>query len=262
MPRPIVTLTTDFGLQDHFTGVMKGVILTIEPRVNIVDITHEIAKFDVMAAAFSIAETWRWFPKGTIHVIVVDPGVGSSRRPILAQAAGHYFIAPDNGLLSPIYAREKTRVRHIENRKLFLKPISRTFHGRDVFAPSAAHLAKGVPPSRFGKPIQDFVRIDFPSLRKTGKRTWSGIVLHADYFGNLITNLPVAEFENLATGSFELVIEAQKVTRFAQSYSEGRPGELLLVAGSSGYLEVAMNQSSAASKLRSKAGIPVKLTVI
>lgn len=261
MLRPIITLTTDFGLQDHFTGVMKGVILGIEPRASIIDITHEVPKFDTAAAAFSIAEAWRWFPKKTIHVIVVDPGVGSSRRPILAEAGGHFFIAPDNGLLSPIYAARKTRVRHIENRKLFLNPVSRTFHGRDIFAPSAAHLAKGVPPSRFGKLIQDFVQIDFPSPRKTGNRTWSGIVLHVDYFGNLITNLPAAEFEGLTTGSFELAIEAQKVTRFAQSYSEGQPGELLLVAGSSGYLEVAMNQSSAASKLRSKAAAPVKLTL-
>lgn len=261
MSRPIITLTTDFGVQDHFTGVMKGVILGIEPRATIVDITHEVAKFDTMAAAFSIAETWRWFPEKTIHVIVVDPGVGSSRRPILAEAGGHFFIAPDNGLLSPIYATQKTRVRHIENRKLFLTPISRTFHGRDVFAPSAAHLAKGVPPSRFGKTIRDFVRIDFPSPRKTGNRTWSGIVLHVDYFGNLITNLPAAEFEAVTTSSFELVIQAQKITRFAQSYSEGQPGELLLAAGSSGYLEVATNQSSAASKLRSKAGTPVKLTL-
>ncbi|MGH9613758.1 MAG: SAM hydrolase/SAM-dependent halogenase family protein [Bryobacteraceae bacterium] len=261
MLRPIITLTTDFGLQDHFTGVMKGVILGIEPRASVVDITHEVPKFDTAAAAFSIAETWRWFPEKTIHVIVVDPGVGSSRRPILVEADGHFFIAPDNGLLSPIYAARKTRVRHIENRKLFLNPVSRTFHGRDIFAPSAAHLAKGVPPSRFGKLIQDFVQIDFPSPRKTGNRTWSGIVLHVDYFGNLITNLPAAEFEGLATGLFELAIEAQKVTRFARSYSEGQPGELLLVAGSSGYLEVAMNQSSAASKLRSKAAAPVKLTL-
>ena len=261
MLRPIVTLTTDFGLQDHFAGVMKGVILGIEPRAGIVDITHEISQFDTMAAAFSIAETWRWFPPKTIHVIVVDPGVGSSRRPILAEAAGHFFIAPDNGLLSPIYAREKTRVRHIQNENLFLHPVSRTFHGRDVFAPSAAHLAKGLAPARFGKLIQDFIRIDFPAPRKVANRTWSGAVLHVDYFGNLITNFPAADFAEIQTRRFELAAGGHAVTRFALSYSGGDPDDFLVVAGSSGYLEVAVNQSSAARKLGCKAGAPIALTL-
>src|SRR5271166_828132 len=142
MPAPTITLTTDFGLVDHFAGVMKGVILGIAPRAQIVDISHEVPPFEINEGAFIIAEAYRYFAKKTVHVIVVDPGVGSERRPILAEMAGQYFIAPDNGVLSMIYAREaKKKVRHITNEKYFLHPVSRTFHGRDVFSPVAAHLA-------------------------------------------------------------------------------------------------------------------------
>src|SRR5215469_10306281 len=141
MPNGLITLTTDFGTADHFVGTMKGAILSIAPRARIVDITHQVAPYAVMQAAFSIAQAWRYFPKGTIHVIVVDPGVGSARRPILAQAEGQFFIAPDNGALSMIYDAAKTQVRVISNPKVMRHEISRTFHGRDVFAPAAAHLA-------------------------------------------------------------------------------------------------------------------------
>src|SRR5579885_3526225 len=138
---PLITLTTDFGTSDHFAGTMKGVILAIAPRAAIVDITHEILPYDINEAAFVIAQAWRYFPKKTIHMVVVDPGVGSERRPILCEAGGQYFIAPDNGVLSMIYDSESHRVRAITNPKLMRKEVSRTFHGRDVFAPAAAHLA-------------------------------------------------------------------------------------------------------------------------
>ena len=144
---PIITLTTDFGSGDHFAGTMKGVILGIAPRASIVDITHEIAPYQVGEAAFVIAQAWRYFPKRTIHVIVVDPGVGSARRPILVEAGGHLFVAPDNGVLSMIYGAVKHRVRVISNAKVMLDPVSRTFHGRDIFAPAAAHLVAGVAPA-------------------------------------------------------------------------------------------------------------------
>ena len=140
----LITLTTDFGAADHFVGAMKGVILGIAPRAQIVDITHEIRPYDVNEAAFVIAQAWRYFPKRTVHVVVVDPGVGSARRPILAEAAGQFFIAPDNGVLSMIYDAAPHKVRVISNPKLMSKVVSRTFHGRDVFAPAAAHLAGGV----------------------------------------------------------------------------------------------------------------------
>src|SRR5436190_10478359 len=135
MPSPIITLTTDFGLSDHFTGTMKGVILGIAPRAQIVDITHEVKPFEILEGAFVIAQAYRYFSKGTVHVIVVDPGVGSARRPILAAAAGQYFVAPDNGVLTMIYEREKHKVRHMRHDRFFLPVQSRTFHGRDIFAP-------------------------------------------------------------------------------------------------------------------------------
>src|SRR5580700_9503127 len=161
MPNGLITLTTDFGTADHFVGAMKGVMLSIAPRARIVDITHEIGPYEVNEAAFVIAQAWSYFPKGTIHVIVVDPGVGSARRPILAEAGGQYFIAPDNGVLSMIYESGRHKVRVISNPKLIGKHVSRTFHGRDIFAPAAAHLAQGVAAARFGKTLNDPVR-SFP----------------------------------------------------------------------------------------------------
>src|SRR6266851_950005 len=154
MPNPLITLTTDFGLSDHFVGVMKGVIAGIAPKARVIDISHDIAAYNVAEAAFVVSEAWPYFPKGTIHVVVVDPGVGSSRRPLLAEAGGHFFVAPDNGALSMIYEASAHKVRVISNPKLMRKEISRTFHGRDVFAPAAAHLASGVAPAQFGKLIR------------------------------------------------------------------------------------------------------------
>src|SRR5579864_6235147 len=177
MPKPLITLTTDFGTSDHFAGTMKGVILRIAPTAQIIDISHEVQSFDVTGGAFTIAEAYRYFPKKTIHVVVVDPGVGSTRRPLLAEAAGQYFIAPDNGVLSMIFAGEKSKVRHITNERYFLHPVSRTFHGRDVFAPVAAHLASGIAPARFGKLVDDYLRLNFDRPTQTGKSAWTGSVL-------------------------------------------------------------------------------------
>ena len=262
MPTPTVTLTTDFGLVDHFVGVMKGVILGIEPGARIVDITHEIPPFDISEGGFVIAQAYRYFPRRTVHVIVVDPGVGSARRPILAEMAGQYFIAPDNGVLSMIYRREpKKRVRHITNERYFLKPVSRTFHGRDIFAPVAAHLASGVSVARFGRTVDDFVKIMTGQPTRTAKRVWTGTILKIDRFGNLITNLHVDEFPDVPTRPFELNVGLSEVSRFVTNFSEGGPGELFVTVGSSGYLEVGTNQGSAAKMLGCAAGSPVELTL-
>src|ERR1700680_1803771 len=165
MLKPIITLTTDFGTSDHYAGTMQGVILGIAPTARIVDISHDVQPFEITDGAFTIAQAYPYFPTKTIHVVVVDPGVGSARRPLLAEMGGQYFIAPDNGLLSMIFARESARgqvkVRHITNERYFLKPLSRTFHGRDVFAPVAAHLASGIPPAKFGARIEDHLRLTF-----------------------------------------------------------------------------------------------------
>jgi S-adenosylmethionine hydrolase len=261
MPSAIVTLTTDFGLSDHFTGVMKGVILGISPAARIVDITHQASAFEITEAAFTIAEAYRWFPKKTVHVIVVDPGVGTARRPILAEAAGQYFVAPDNGVLSMIYSREKHKVRAITSDKHFLKPVSRTFHGRDIFAPTAAHLANGMPPARFGKLIQDYCRLRFAEPVRTGKRIWQGTILKIDHFGNLITNLHIAEFPDLETRPFRFQCGQVAITHLNTTFAEGSPGEPLLIVGSSGYLEIAANRASAAQILGCVTGAPVELTV-
>ena len=261
MAKRVITLTTDFGASDHFVGVMKGVILGIHPNVEIVDITHEVKPFEVSDGAFTIAQAYRYFPKRTIHVIVVDPGVGSSRRPILAEMAGQYFVAPDNGVLSMIYAREQPRVRHTTNERYFLHPVSQTFHGRDVFSPTAAHLAAGVTPARFGKRIDDYLRLTFFRPTRTGKRTWTGCILKIDRFGNLITNLHIDEFAAVRTRPFELQVGFQTVARLAANFSEAPAGELVAIAGSSGYIEVASNQASAAKTLGCSAGSPVELTL-
>ena len=256
----IVTLTTDFGTSDPFVGVMKGVILRIAPRARIVDITHDIAPFDVAAGAFAISQTWSYFPKKTIHLVVVDPGVGSARRPLLVQIEGQFFVAPDNGVLSMIYSRGNHKVRHITADQFFRKPVSLTFQGRDVFSPVAAYLAIGVAPPRFGTFILDYVRLTLDQPVQTGKRTWTGVVLRVDRFGNLITNFRLDAFPSLTTRPFDIGVGFEKVSRLAGTFSEGSPGELVVVNGSSGFLEIATNQASAAQLLGCAAGSPVELT--
>jgi S-adenosylmethionine hydrolase len=264
MRHPVISLTTDFGTADHYAGVMKAVILGIAPAARIVDISHDVRPFDVTDGAWVIAQAARWFPPKSIHVVVVDPGVGSARRPILAETGGQFFVAPDNGVLSMIFetlppATEK--VRHITAERYFLHPLSRTFHGRDIFAPVAAHLAAGVPPSRFGKRIHDHLRLDFFRPRRTGKRVWTGLVLHVDRFGNLVTNFHLDEFPDLPTRSFELNVGLDKLSRLALNFADAQPGELAAIVGSSGYLEVVANQASAAQRLGCGAGAPVELVL-
>ena len=253
MPAPLITLTTDFGLSDHYVGAMKGVILSICPRARIVDISHGVGAFEIAEAAFTLSQAYRYFPRGAVHVVVVDPGVGTSRRPILAQAAGQYFIAPDNGVLSMIYAREKHRVRAISSVRYFLRPVSNTFHGRDIFAPVAAHLAGGIAPARFGKPIADYLRLDFDKPARSGRRTWTG---------DLVTNFSVEEFPDLDKRAFEMAVGPQRINVFARHYAERGPGEAFLILGSAGYYEISVSQSSAAKLLGCAAGAPLELTLL
>jgi S-adenosylmethionine hydrolase len=262
MPAPLITLTTDFGLSDHYVGTMKGVILSICPRARIVDISHGVGAYEIAEAAFTLAQSYSYFPRGAVHVVVVDPGVGTSRRPILAVAAGQYFIAPDNGVLSMIYAREKHRVRAIDNARYFLQPLSNTFHGRDIFAPVAAHLAGGVTPGRFGKTIADYLRLDFDKPARTGRRTWTGTILKVDRFGNIVTNFSGADFPDLDKRDFEVAVGPQRVSAFARHYAERGMGEAFLILGSAGYYEISVGQASAAKLLGCAAGAPVELTLL
>jgi S-adenosylmethionine hydrolase len=263
MPTPIITLTTDFGLADHFVASMKGVILSITPSARIVDVSHAVPAFDVSAAAFLIAETYPAFPSRTVHVVVCDPGVGSDRRPILVEAGGQYFLGPDNGVFSMIRAAEpRNRVRVISNAKVMRKEVSRTFHGRDIFAPAAAHLVKGkVPVAQFGKLTHDALQLRLAEPEQTNKRTWTGVILKVDHFGNMITNFRAASFDRVRTSPFEAAVGFEKIRRLALHYAECPPGEPFLIEGSSGYFEISMNQASAARQLGCSAGAPVELSI-
>ena len=257
----IVTLTTDFGTSDHFVGVIKGVILGISPTTRIVDVTHEIAPYAIEEAAFVISQTYPYFPAGTVHVVVVDPGVGTARRPILVQAAGQFFIGPDNGIFSRIYMREDCSVRVLTNRDFFLDNISQTFHGRDIFAPVAAHLSAGADPNAAGDEILDYMRSTVGTVpQRTGKRIWTGAVLKVDRFGNLITNFHRDELPDLTLHSFEMQVGCRKVDQIARSYGEAAE-EVFAIVGSSGFVEVSSNQKSAAKLLGVGAGSPVELVL-
>jgi S-adenosylmethionine hydrolase len=257
MPAPILTLTTDFGLSDHYVGVMKGVILGICPDAQIVDISHQVSRYAIGEGAFTIAQAYRYFPPGTVHVAVVDPGVGSPRRPIVVEAAGQLFVGPDNGVFGMIFAGEKHEVRLIRNRRYFREPVSHTFHGRDIFAPVAAHLAAGVAPSSIGEILETYVRPSFENARQIDAWTWEGEILKVDRFGNVITNFHAEDFPTLE----ELAVGQAKARRLVRSYAEAPEGELVVLAGSSGYLEVSLNRGSAAQEIGCRAGEVCRIRV-
>ena len=249
----IITLTTDFGLADPFVGIMKGVMLGIAPNAQLVDITHEIRSYDILQAAFIVESSYRYFPDGTVHVVVVDPGVGSARRPIAVPADGHTFVGPDNGVLSNVLPADVS-VYWIQNEKLFLSSVSQTFHGRDIFAPVAAHLAQGIAIESVGPRITDFVTKAVPGPGpKDGKLV--GAVLRVDKYGNVITNL---RRQHLGPG-FAIRVAGRSITRFCSNFSEGRPGEFFAVEGSTGYIELALNQGSAAERLNVETGAEIEL---
>jgi S-adenosylmethionine hydrolase len=256
----VITLTTDFGTQDHFVGTMKGVILEIAPTAAIVDITHEVELYAILDGAFTIAQAYPYFPPGSVHVVVVDPGVGTARRAILVEAANQYFIGPDNGVFSMIYDLESHRVREVTNEKYSLAGMSRTFHGRDVFAPAAAHLASGAKPATFGKKLNDYVQLGLLKPQQIARRAWSGTVLKVDHFGNLITNLHIDQFPDVRTRAFELSVGLRCVDALAETFADCLGPEPCLIVGSSGYLEVVVNQGSAAKLLGCGAGAPIELT--
>jgi S-adenosylmethionine hydrolase len=251
LARSIITLTTDFGSADHYAGVLKGVILNICPDAHVVDICHDLRPYDVLDGAFAIAQAYRYFPPRTIHLVVVDPGVGSTRRPILVSAGNYSFIAPDNGVLSLLYAREENvTVRHITASHYFLEPVSQTFHARDVFAPIAGWVARQVEPEKFGDRIDDFVRFQLPQPKRLNDRLLKGIVLRTDRFGTLTTNLTPEDVPELFGDDpqpFKLVVGKTEVTKLAASYEHEAPGEVFAILGSSGYLEISVNRGSAAS---------------
>jgi S-adenosylmethionine hydrolase len=260
MKRPIITLLTDFGTSDHYVAAMKGVILGICPEAELIDITHDITPYAIAEGAYTLAQAWRCFPQGTTHLAVVDPGVGTERRAILAEADGHRFVAPDNGLLSFILrAVPNATVRELSEPRFFRDPVSRTFHGRDIFAPVSAHLARGIDPKRFGSVIDHTIRKNLIAIsqKKSGRSLAS--VLKIDRFGNIISSLEVEKFRRMAIERFQIRIGTRTVSTFHTAYGDARPGEIFALFGSSGFVELSINQSDAAKHLGVKVGSPMTL---
>ena len=241
----VITLLTDFGTADYFVGAVKGAILSVNPQAVIVDLSHEIPPQDIEAGAFTLLAAYKTFPAGTIHVGVVDPGVGSERRPIIVSANEQFFVGPDNGLFTYICDRELShRVVHVTSERYFRPHPSTTFHGRDIFAPVAAALSNGVALEEFGSRIDDAVRL--PSL-ETPLR-----IIHIDRFGNCVTNIRRAEKS--------LVVNGQTISEFREFYGEGDDESLFAILGSAGFLEISVNGGSAAKRLGAKCGDPVSFT--
>jgi S-adenosylmethionine hydrolase len=259
-----ITLLTDFGTADYFVGAMKGVILSINDKARIVDITHEIPAQDIQAGAFTLLAAYQNFPLETIHVAVVDPGVGSHRRPILVSGGGHFFIGPDNGLFSYIYERHaEARVFHLTKEEFFRPAVSATFHGRDVFAPVAGALSKGLSPEQLGDEITDYVRLPQLKLKLLGGNIVEASIIHIDRFGNCITNLTPTDItaEMIARG-VTLTINGWKITTFRRFFAEGSDAlnELFAIWGSAGYLEIAAYRASAAKLIGAERGQLITVT--
>jgi S-adenosylmethionine hydrolase len=234
---------------------MKGVILRFNPEARIVDLTHNTDPFDLLGAALTLEASYSYFPPHTVHVVVVDPGVGSARRSIAAEAGQWLFLAPDNGVLETVYRRHPHRVWALEPERFALTPISTTFHARDVFAAAAGLLSRGEPPGRLGDPIDDYVRLEIPSPQPAGPDRWLGQVLKVDRFGNLITNFTPADLP----ARFLLTVGHARVDTVRQNYAAAPPGEIFAIAGSSGYLEISIKEASAAAAAGVAAGAPVAL---
>ncbi|MGD0569754.1 MAG: SAM-dependent chlorinase/fluorinase [Candidatus Sulfotelmatobacter sp.] len=263
--QPIITLTTDFGSSDHFVGTVKGVILDIVPEAQIIDICHSVQAFDVLDGALTISQAYSYFPNRTVHVVVVDPGVGTARRPILASCDKYHFVAPDNGVLSLVYAREqRMHVRHITSEHYYLQPVSNTFHARDIFAPVAAYLAKEVDALKFGDEVEDYVRFNAPKPKAVDGNRLRGVVLKVDRFGNLITNITPQDAPGLfGTGGkpFKIVVGSREITEIHNAYAEGAPGEVIGILGSMGFLEIAANRGAAAQLTGASKGTDVSIII-
>lgn len=261
----LITLLTDFGAADYFVGALKGAILSVNARAQIIDITHEIPAHDVGAGAFTLLAAYESFPPGTIHIAVVDPGVGSARRPLLVSTARYFFIGPDNGLFSYVCERERdARAYQLTNEKFFRAPVSATFHGRDIFAPVAAALSNNVPPEAFGAPVADPVRLAplAPPAREAGA-AWSATIIHVDRFGNLITNITRQEVagEEFAKG-LRLEIGGREISSLRRFYADetgAAAGDLFAIWGSAGFLEIAAERASARGLLRAERGQRVRV---
>ncbi len=256
-PAPIVTLLTDFGNADYFVAAVKGVILSLNPAANLVDISHDIAPHDIETAAFTLLTASPTFPPGTIHLAVVDPGVGSSRRPILVEANDHFFVGPDNGIFSYVCERSAARITHLDKPRYFRQPVSQTFNGRDVFAPIAAALSLGVAPAQLGTKVNDYIKLQSLQPERDSAGKVLGRVIHVDRFGNCVTNLTKNELspEKIAAGAI-LKIKGKTIRSFRNYFAEQVTSrqKLFAIWGSAGFLEIAAANASAAKILKLSRG--------
>jgi S-adenosyl-L-methionine hydrolase (adenosine-forming) len=257
----IITLTTDFGLRDGFVGIMKGVIYSIAPEAKVVDISHSIAPQNIQEGAFTLARAAPFFPADTIHIFVVDPGVGTQRRPLAARLGEQYFVGPDNGMLTPLIedaeqSKKEVEFVHLNNPKYWLPKVSRTFHGRDVFAPVGAHLASGVSLAAFGPRLNDPVRIELPHPEKTDTG-WIAHITGIDVFGNLTTDLSASALQ----GRTDVLVRLRdaEVNGITDSYGNKQPGDLIALVDSEDRLEIALVNGSAARKLGASVGDTVEV---
>ncbi len=259
--RPVIAFLTDFGTRDHYAGTMKAVAIGICPDATLLDITHEVPPHDVLAGAMELAATFKYFPAGTIFVVVVDPGVGSARRGIAVETADYRFVAPDNGVLTAVL-RETAAKKIVElTERRYARPtVSRTFEGRDRFAPAAAWLAKGIQLSALGRPVSDIHRIDIPVPDVTADAI-TGIVLRVDRFGNLVTNIDRKIVERIAQASaIEIDAAGHRIERLVATYAELPPDGVGALFGSTDHLEIAAPSSSAADRLALARGATIKVT--
>lgn len=259
--RPIITLTTDFGLQDHYVSAMKAVILGIYPQAQIVDISHQIPPQDIMAGAWVVKNAAFLFPEHSIHVVVVDPGVGTDRRPIALRSNKQIFIGPDNGIFSLLDTPYTDEAYHLSEKKFWRSQLSSTFHGRDIFAPVAAHLASGVELALLGKKITDLVKYHWavPIADKDGLQGW---VVHVDRFGNLITNISQELVEeNIGRRKVKIYVGNTVIDHFVNTFGDVEEGEPVGFIGSSGMLEIGINKGNAANMLSADKGSQVSLVL-
>jgi S-adenosylmethionine hydrolase len=260
---PIITLTTDFGTKDGFVGTLKGVIWRICPDAQIADITHDVSPQNILEGAYALWRAYPFFPPGTIHIAVVDPGVGTQRRSIALRFNGHTFVGPDNGLFTPMLEdaekkRSSVEIVHLINEKYFLPNVSHTFHGRDIFSPIAAHLANGIPLADLGPAIHDPVYIPLPKPEKTSTG-WRAHVTVVDVFGNCTTDLPASEIVGLKEISFK--IHGYLVNGLVGSYGQKMSDELVALVDSENYVEIAMVNNSAARKFKVQVGDIIEVTI-
>lgn len=262
---PLLTLTTDFGLKDGTVGILKGVIWSICPQARIADISHLVRPQNILEAAFVLARAAPYFPPDTVHVFVVDPGVGTARRPLAARIGQAYYVGPDNGALTFLLERAEREGQactfvHLTRPEYWLPQVSRVFHGRDIFAPCAAHLARGVPLHELGEPLSDPLRLPLPQAERTA-RGWRGQVIYVDHFGNLIVNVSAEQIASIPPTRFCLRVKQNEIRNLVRTFGERPAGDLVALPGSSGYLVVAQVNGSAAEALGVEVGEAVEVSL-